>query len=127
MVAVSCCSASRRKRTPSSCSRRSASTTAALLTTSTRQVEYAGVLAGAANPEGARAFITWMLSAAVQTSIPENMYMYPVDDAVALPEEWEQNAPLVEDPIVTDPAAFDARREGLLKEWTALAEEVQGS
>ena len=36
----------------------SASTTATLLTTSTRQVEYAGVLAGAANPEGAKAFLS---------------------------------------------------------------------
>lgn len=93
----------------------------------TPQVEYAGVLAGAKNPEGAQAFVEFLLTEDVQAALPENMYMYPVDDAVALPEEWEQNAPLVEDPIVTDPAAFDARREELLKEWTALAEEVQGS
>lgn len=93
----------------------------------TPQVEYAGVLAGAKNPEGAQAFVEFMLTEDVQAAIPDTMYMYPVDDAVALPAEWEQNAPLVEDPITPDPAAFDARREELLKEWTALAEEVQGS
>ena len=35
------------------------STTEALLDTCFQQVEYAGVLAGAANPEGARAFTLW--------------------------------------------------------------------
>lgn len=39
-----------------------------------------------------------------------------------LPEEWAQNAPLVEDAITPDPARIDERREDLLKEWTALAE-----
>src|SRR5699024_4821539 len=64
------------------------STTGALLQTCFRQVEYAGVLAGAENPEGAQAFIDFLVSAPVQADIPGQMYMYPVDDTVELPAEW---------------------------------------
>src|SRR5699024_825428 len=62
--------------------------TGALLNTCFRQVEYAGVLAGADNPEGARAFIDFLLSDAVQADIPQQMFMYPVSDQVELPEAW---------------------------------------
>ena len=88
----------------------------------TPQVEYAGVLEGAKNPEGAQAFVDFLLTEEVQSALPESMYMYPIDESVQLPEEWAQNAPLVEDAITPDPARIDERREDLLKEWTALAE-----
>ena len=96
----------------------SASTTAALLTTSTRQVEYAGVLAGAANPEGAKAFITWMLSAAVQTSIPENMYMYPVNPEATLSEAMQKFGAVSDDPIVVPADQIAANREAWLAVWS---------
>ena len=96
----------------------SASTTAALLTTSTRQVEYAGVLAGAANPEGARAFITWMLSAAVQTSIPENMYMYPVNPEATLSETMRKFGAVSDKPIVVPADQIAANREAWLAVWS---------
>lgn len=89
----------------------------------TPQVEYAGVVEGAKNPEGAKAFIDFLLTPEVQAAIPDAMYMYPVDDAVDLPEAWAENAPLVADPITPDPAEVGAAREELLKEWTALHEE----
>ncbi|UBH25425.1 thiamine ABC transporter substrate-binding protein [Micrococcus porci] len=96
--------------------------TAVIEDSCTPQVEYAGVLTGAENPEGAKAFVEFLLSKDVQAAIPENMYMYPVDDTVELPAEWAANGPLVEDPITPDPAEIDTEREGLLKEWTALSE-----
>ena len=65
---------------------KSSSSTSALLDTAFRQVEYAGVLKGAANPEGGKAFVEWMLSKAVQEDIPGQMYMYPVLPDAALPE-----------------------------------------
>ncbi|MCU1431792.1 MAG: thiamine transporter substrate-binding protein, partial [Actinotalea sp.] len=67
--------------------------TGALLDTCFRQVEYAGVLAGAANPDGARQVVDWLLSTEVQTAIPESMYVYPVDTAVELPASWTEFAP----------------------------------
>ncbi|MDY6054860.1 thiamine ABC transporter substrate binding subunit [Micrococcus sp.] len=92
----------------------------------TPQVEYAGVLEGAQNPEGARAFVDFLLTEEVQAALPEAMYMYPVDETIPLPQEWAEHAPLVADPITPDPARVDEQRENLLKEWTALSEEVQG-
>ncbi|MCL3777250.1 MULTISPECIES: thiamine ABC transporter substrate-binding protein [unclassified Actinomyces] len=94
------------------------STTASVPATATRQVEYAGVLAGAANPEGATAFIEWMLSVEVQESIPDNMYMYPVNTRAALSEEIEAFGAVSRTPVVVDPADIDANREAWLAAWT---------
>ena len=96
----------------------SASTTAALLTTSTRQVEYAGVLKGAANPEGGKAFVTWMLSKAVQEDIPGQMYMYPVLPDAALPEALTKFGQLSKSPVKVDPKEITTHREEWLNTWT---------
>lgn len=96
----------------------SASTTAALPATATRQVEYAGVLAGAANPEGGKAFVEWMLSAEVQSSIPDLMYMYPVHPEATLSEEIQRFGAVSETPIVVDAAQIAANREAWLATWT---------
>ena len=94
------------------------STTAALLDTAFRQVEYAGVLAGAANPAGGKAFVEWMLSTAVQEDVPGQMYMYPVDQAAALPEGLEKFGPLADSPVVVSPADITAHREEWIATWT---------
>ncbi|BDA64445.1 thiamine ABC transporter substrate-binding protein [Actinomyces capricornis] len=100
---------------------KSATTTAALLDTAFRQVEYAGVLTGAANPEGGRAFVEWMLSTKVQEDIPGQMYMYPVDGKAALPTELERFGPLAEAPIEVSAADITANRETWLQAWTQAA------
>ena len=48
-----------------------------------RQVEYAGVLRGAANEDGARELIDFMLSERFQADVPGSMFVYPVRDGVA--------------------------------------------
>ena len=93
-------------------------TTAALLDTCFRQVEYAGVLAGAQNPQGAQQVVDWMLSDDFQASVPENMYVYPVSTAVTVPAEWAQYAPLAADPWSIDPATIDAKRDEWIQTWT---------
>ena len=67
-------------------------TTSALLDTCFRQVEYAGVLAGAQNPEGAQALVDFMLSRPFQEALPDAMYVFPVDAGAALPPDWAQFA-----------------------------------
>ncbi|WP_134774391.1 thiamine ABC transporter substrate-binding protein [Ornithinimicrobium flavum] len=96
-------------------------TTSALLETCFRQVEYAGVLEGADNPEGARAVVDWLVSPEVQAAIPDSMYMFPVADQVALPELWAQWAQVAEDPIVVHPQQIEAERETWLREWADIA------
>ena len=94
------------------------STTAALLDTCFRQVEYAGVLEGADNPEGAEALVDWLLTEDVQRRIPELMYMFPVSPTVELPEDWARFATQPDDPYEIAPAEIAANREQWLTEWT---------
>lgn len=96
-------------------------TTSALLDTCFRQVEYAGVLEGANNPEGAQAFIDFLLSEPMQAALPETMYVYPVDDAVELPQAWAEFADVAPEPITVDAAQIDANRETWVREWADIA------
>ncbi|MFV0452523.1 MAG: thiamine ABC transporter substrate binding subunit, partial [Propioniciclava sp.] len=85
--------------------------TQALLGTCFRQVEYAGIINGAANPEGAQAFIEFLLSNEVQADLPTQMYMYPVSPEVDLPAEWVSFAPLADDPIDVPAATIGENRD----------------
>lgn len=96
--------------------------TSSILGTCTQQVEYAGVLADAANPDGAKAFIEFLLSSDFQETLPTEMFMYPVLEEVELPEEWSQYAELAEDPIAVDEAEVAENRDAWLDDWTALYE-----
>jgi len=95
-------------------------TSAALLNTCFRQVEYAGVLEGAANPAGGQAVIDWLLSDEVQASVPANMYVYPVSSSVDVPAEWAEYAPLSDDPRTLDPEAITAGRDEWIEAWTSI-------
>ncbi|GAA5112805.1 thiamine ABC transporter substrate-binding protein [Alloalcanivorax gelatiniphagus] len=94
------------------------STTAALLDTCFRQVEYAGVLAGADNPEGGAALVDWMLSEEVQSALPESMYVFPVMPDATVPADWAEFAPQPTDPWEVAPDEIAANREQWLTEWT---------
>ncbi|MEE6281789.1 thiamine ABC transporter substrate-binding protein [Georgenia sp. MJ170] len=94
--------------------------TGALLDTCFRQTEYAGVLAGAQNPEGAEAFIDFLLSPEVQEDIPGQMYMYPADPDATLPVEWAEHAPVSENPHGVDPADIAAGRDEWIRTWTEI-------
>ncbi len=96
-----------------------ASTTGALLDTCFRQVEYAGVLAGAENPEGAQQLVDFLVSEAFQADVPGQMYMYPADDSVALPDGWAEFAPLADEPFDVAPQDITAHRDEWIKAWTA--------
>jgi thiamine transport system substrate-binding protein len=94
------------------------STTSALLDTCFRQVEYAGVLAGAANPDGAEALVDFLLSPEVQAALPDAMYVFPVDPSVELPKEWAQFAEQPSRPYEVDPASIAEHRDEWLREWS---------
>ncbi len=100
--------------------------TSSISGTCTPQVEYAGVLAEADNPDGAKAFIEFLLSQEFQETLPEEMFMYPVRDDVELPAAWTQYAELAEDPITAEPTEVAENRETWLAEWTELAENHAG-
>ena len=94
------------------------STTAALLDTCFRQVEYAGVLENAKNPEGAQKVVDFLLSDEVQAALPDSMYVFPVADGVTLPTDWARFAVTPDQPYDVDPAAIAEHRQDWLTEWT---------
>ncbi len=85
-----------------------------------RQVEYAGVLRGARNPDGARALIDFMLSETFQKDVPGSMFVYPVRDGVALPEAFIRHALVPVSPLRMDPARIAENRDRWVDEWTAI-------
>jgi thiamine transport system substrate-binding protein len=93
-------------------------TTEALLDTCFRQVEYAGVLAGADNPQGAAELVDFLTSPAFQETLPDNMYVFPVDDDAALPPLWERWAEPAPAPIDVPASEIAANRDEWLREWS---------
>lgn len=93
-------------------------TTKALLDTCSSQVEYAGVLAGAANPEGAKAVVDYLLSREFQDTIADTMYVYPVDAGALVPEDWQRFAPMPTAPHDLPAAEIGAGREAWLRAWS---------
>lgn len=96
--------------------------TGALLDTCFRQVEFAGVLAGAKNPAGAQKVVDFLLSPAFQGAMANEMYVYPVDTDTALPASWTKFAPVATDPATLDPATITAHREAWVTQWSDLVE-----
>ncbi len=94
------------------------STTKALLDTCFQQVEYAGVLAGAANPEGATALIDFLETTEVQESLPDSMYVFPVDANAKLPSDWASFAVRPVQPFTVDPAQIAEHRDEWLQQWS---------
>ncbi len=94
------------------------STTKALLDTCFRQVEYAGVLTGADNPEGAQAVVDWLVSPEVQAALPTSMYVFPVDADTELPAEWASYAVQPDAPLSLDPADIAEHRDEWLTTWS---------
>jgi thiamine transport system substrate-binding protein len=95
-------------------------TTSALLDTCFRQVEYAGVLSGTDNPEGAQALVDFMVGRSFQEALPENMYVFPVDDDAELPALWSRWAKPAPDPREVDPEDVTRSRSAWIQEWRDL-------
>ncbi|MGK9461491.1 thiamine ABC transporter substrate-binding protein [Streptomyces sp. G6] len=85
-----------------------------------RQIEYAGLLSNAANPEGGKALLDFMLSKRFQEDLPLNMFVYPVREDAAIPESFRKFGPPAEDPRTMDPAKIADKRDQWVKSWTSL-------
>jgi thiamine transport system substrate-binding protein len=85
-----------------------------------RQTEFAGVLAGAAQPEAAAAFIEFMLSVPFQEDVPEQMYVFPVNSQAVLPDAWQKYTAPVAEPLAIPYEQVGANRDGWVQQWSAL-------
>ncbi|MEI6361405.1 MAG: thiamine ABC transporter substrate-binding protein [Actinomycetes bacterium] len=82
-----------------------------------RQVEYAGVLAGAANPEGAKKVVDWLLSEPVQADVPLSMFVFPARTGITPPEVFTKFAARVDKPLQLDPKQVADNVSTWLNDW----------
>jgi len=96
--------------------------TAVVASTCIRQIEYAGVLRGGANPAGARALIDEMLSDRWQAALPLSNFVLPIRSEVELPDLFERFAVRPERPISVDPATIGRQRDSWISAWRSVME-----
>ena len=85
-----------------------------------RQVEFAGVLRGTDNPDGARKLIDFLVSERYQREVALNLFVFPVNPDVTLDPAFVKYATIPDDPLTLDPAVIDANREAWIDRWTEL-------
>jgi thiamine transport system substrate-binding protein len=83
-----------------------------------RQIEFAGILQGTGQRELAEKFVDFMLSEQFQEDMPLQMFVFPVNQDAALPEEFVQYAQIPEQPAELDPGEIAANREKWIQAWT---------
>lgn len=83
-----------------------------------RQIEFAGVLANAKNPEAAQEFIDFMLGVTFQEDVPLQMFVYPVNPEAEIPKIFTTYSAIPEKSVTVDPAEIDANREEWIQAWT---------
>ena len=96
-----------------------AAPTVSLDATCFRQVEFAGVLHGAAHPDGARALIDFMLSPRFQRDLPLSMFVDPVIPNTPLPAVFTKFASIPARPFTLTPAQIGRNRSRWISQWTA--------
>ncbi|WP_320772789.1 thiamine ABC transporter substrate-binding protein [Streptomyces sp. CRN 30] len=85
-----------------------------------RQVEYAGLLSNAGNPEGGKALLDFMIGKTFQDDMPLNMFVDPVREGAQLPEEYRKYAVEVDEPETMAPETIAENRDEWVKAWTSL-------
>lgn len=85
-----------------------------------RQIEFAGVLANGANPEGAQQLIDFLLGKAFQEDMPLQMFVFPVNPEAQLPDVFTQYAAIPDEPVTLSAADIDANRDRWIQAWTEI-------
>ncbi|MGK5627608.1 thiamine ABC transporter substrate-binding protein [Streptomyces sp. URMC 123] len=85
-----------------------------------RQIEFAGLLKGAKNPEGGKALLDFLLSTTFQEDVPLQMYVNPARQDAKLPEAFTTYGEKIADPATMAPETIAKNRERWVKTWTSL-------
>jgi thiamine transport system substrate-binding protein len=92
--------------------------TGVVLSSCFQQIEFAGVLRGTGNADGARKLIDFLLSPRFQADVPLSMFVFPVRRGVRLPAVFTKFAPAVPRPLALSAKAIGASRDRWIREWT---------
>jgi thiamine transport system substrate-binding protein len=90
--------------------------------TCVRQVEYAGVLRGAANPELARQLVEFMVSPEWQAELPLTNFVFPVLTGTPLPPVFERFAVRPAEPLDVPADRVAAERDAWIEQWRTILE-----
>jgi thiamine transport system substrate-binding protein len=96
--------------------------TGVMLDSCYRQVEYAGVLANADNPAGARALVDFMIGRTYQEDLPLKNFVHPVLPGATVPPEFTDHAPAPQSPLSLAPGDVDAGRDAWVQQWTDVVQ-----
>jgi len=83
-----------------------------------RQIEFVGILAGTKNRSLAEKFVDFMLSQKFQEDMPMHMFVFPVNQKAALPEEFVKYAQIPSQPASLSPKDIADNRETWISDWT---------
>ncbi|PGH52526.1 thiamine ABC transporter substrate binding subunit [Streptomyces sp. Ru87] len=86
-----------------------------------RQVEFAGLLHGAANPEGGKALLDFLIGREFQEDVPLQMFVHPARADAELPELFTRYGETVERPAGLAPEKIAENREDWVKAWSRIA------
>lgn len=94
-------------------------TTASIVADGTcfRQIEFAGILDGTEHEAEAQQVIDWMLSVAFQEEVPDQMYVFPVNNDAELPELFAEYAQIPDVPADLDYASIEENRDMWIQDW----------
>lgn len=84
------------------------------------QEEYAGVLRGTKNAAAAVALVEFLAGERFQAELPLNLFVYPANDAVVLPEVFTKFGVRPDHPYTLDPAEIEANRQRWQDTWTSV-------
>jgi thiamine transport system substrate-binding protein len=90
------------------------------------QVEYTGIINGAAQVTGANLFIDYLLSSQVNTNMPENNLMYSVLEGTDLPETngYRHHADLPAATTTMTYEEIETNMDSWLEEWKAATQQA---
>ncbi|HEX9596620.1 MAG TPA: thiamine ABC transporter substrate-binding protein [Anaerolineales bacterium] len=83
-----------------------------------RQIEFVGILQGTEQRALAEKFVDFILSEQFQEDMPTQMFVFPVNQDAALPDEFVRYAQIPDQPAELDPAEISANREQWIQAWT---------
>ena len=85
-----------------------------------RQIEFAGVLAGTDHPDEAAELVRFLGSEQFQAELALNLFVYPANSAVALPQEFDDFAVVPDISRTLDPGLIDENRSDWIDQWSTL-------
>jgi len=79
------------------------------------------VLRGTDAPQAARELVDFLITERFQREVPLNLFVFPVNQAVQLADEFVRYATIPERPLGLDPSVIDAGRADWIDRWTTVA------